>query len=216
MLVGYQSTPFLSSHAWIVKTDSSGNLEWTKECADGTMAFNVVQTQKWECIIGGNTKTERGDMDFWLMKLEGDNAAPTISEPDRIPVSDVYENQRVNVSATVNDDMSGVSQVLLSYSTDGGYNWINVTMTKMTGNFYVGAIPGLASDTRVLFKIIAYDRAGNVAVKDNAGRYYGYTVRKADHPFPLPIEMLFGIVAVLALLFAGAFLIFWKKRRSQS
>jgi hypothetical protein len=213
MLVGYQSTPS-SSYAWIVKTDSSGNLEWSKGYEDGTMAFNVMQTKKWEYIIGGNIRTKAGDMDFWLMKLEGDNNMPTIGEPNRSPAYDVYENQKVNVSVTVNDDISGVSQVLLSYSIDDGYNWINVTMAKISDNSYIGTIPSFATGTKILFKIIAFDNAGNLAVKDNAGQYYSYTVSKAGG-LPQPNEILFGIIAFLAFAFAGTYLITWKKRRSR-
>ncbi len=97
----------------------------------------------------------------------------------------------------VTDTESGVHNVTLSYSTDGGETWNNVTMQKTTGDTYQGEIPGLPAGTHVQYKIIAYDNVGNPAVEDNAGEYYVYTVIPE---FPTLISMLLVLIALTTIL----------------
>ena len=49
-------------------------------------------------------------------------------------------------------------------------------MNNISDNTYMGKIPGFQADTRVQYKIIAYDKANNPAVEDKNGEYYIYTV----------------------------------------
>ncbi|RLG81100.1 MAG: hypothetical protein DRO09_02290, partial [Thermoprotei archaeon] len=57
-----------------------------------------------------------------------DNTAPTIGEPTISPESPV-EGSNVTIRVNVTDTLSGVAEVILSYSTDGGLTWTNATMT---------------------------------------------------------------------------------------
>jgi len=121
---------------------------------------------------------------------------PSISDISQDPeIPDDLET--VTVTVIVTDTESGVHNVTLSYSTDGGETWTNATMQKTTGDTYKGEIPGQPAGTHVQYKIIAYDNVGNPAVEDNAGSYYVYTViPEFPSAIILPLFMLFALIAV--------------------
>ena len=140
---------------------------------------------------------DTGYYDVWLTISFYDTAPPDIGTPTREPSGDVEEGQPVNILANVTDIESGVQNVTLSYSTDGGETWHNAAMEKTTGDTYQGEILGLPAGTHVQYKIIAYDNVGNPAVKDNAGEYYVYTVIP-EIPTAI-ILLLFMFLALIAV-----------------
>ena len=135
-----------------------------------------------------------------------ENATYTARARDLVPpsISDVSQDpqipddlETVTITANVTDTDSGVYNVTLSYSTDSGQTWNNVTMQKTTGDTYQGEIPGLSAGTYVQYKITSYDNAGNPAVEDNAGSYYVYTIiPEFPSAIILPLFMLFALIAV--------------------
>jgi len=135
-----------------------------------------------------------------------DDVLPVIGTPVHTPeIPD--DGEDVTVSVNVTDADTGVRPdgVILSYSTDGGGTWNNVTMSKTTGDTYEGIIPGLPAGTEVEYMIIAYDYANNEAVKDKAGDYYVYTV--------IPEFPTWQIIT-LTLLLIGIIVVLAKKRQN--
>jgi len=109
--------------------------------------------------------------------VKTDNTPPKIGVPSQDPDRDkVGHYQNVTVTVEVSDEGAGVRDVILSYSTDEGGTWTNITMDKVCGDVYVGMIPGFEEGTHVQYEIIAYDRVNNFAVENNAGEYYVYNV----------------------------------------
>ena len=135
-----------------------------------------------------------------------DNTRPDIGTPTHEPETP-DPDEDVTVSVNVTDDDTGVRPdgVILSYSTDDGETWKNITMSKATGDTYEGIIPGLSAGTHVSYRIIAYDYADNEAVKDNEGDYYVYTV--------IPEFPSWQIIA-LTLLLVGIIVVIAKKRQN--
>ncbi len=134
-----------------------------------------------------------------------DDVPPIIGTPINTPeIPD--DGEDVTVSVDVTDADTGVRPdgVILSYSTDDGETWKNVTMNKTTGNTYEGTIPGLPAGTQVKYMITASDYAGNEAAKNNAGQYYVFTV--------IPEFPTWQIV-VLTLLLIGTVIVIFKRRR---
>jgi len=137
-----------------------------------------------------------------------DDVPPVIGTPSQDPPeNNVQPYQKVTVSVDVTDADTGVRPdgVILSYSTDGGGTWNNVTMSKTTGDTYEGEIPGSPADTQVKYRIIAYDYANNEAVENKAGEYYVYTVITE---FPN-----WQIIA-LTLLLIGIILVIMRRRQN--
>ncbi len=135
-----------------------------------------------------------------------DDVLPEIGTPIHTPeIPD--DGEDVTVSVNVTDADTGVRPdgVILSYSTDGGGTWNNVTMSKTTGDTYEGIIPGLPAGTQVEYMIIAYDYANNEAVENKAGDYYVYTVITE---FPN-----WQIIA-LTLLLIGIILVIMRRRQN--
>jgi hypothetical protein len=141
-----------------------------------------------------------------IFQIEPDNTRPAIGTPVHTPeIPD--DGEAVTVSANVTDADTGVRPdgVILSYSTDDGETWNNVTMSRTTGDTYEGIIPGLPAGTHVKYMIIAYDNAGNFEVEDQLGDYYVYTVITE---FPN-----WQIIA-LTLLLIGIILVIMRRRQN--
>jgi hypothetical protein len=114
--------------------------------------------------------------------MPGNNNPPVVGDPLQEPDPfHVEPDNNVTVFVNVTDLQSGVREAILSYTVDGGMTWENVTMGESvrynsTTALYQGTIRNQSYCTWVKYKIIAYDNAGNSAIKDNAGEYYVYQV----------------------------------------
>ncbi len=147
---------------------------------DPSLGLNVVET----------TTLEATTPEYMTKTPPPTEIAPssqTLSEPDVTPPSintvfqkpfqdNVWPNSEVTVYANITDKETGVRSAILSYSTDQA-EWVNLTMTyNTTISLYEAKIPPQPAGTHVKYKVIAYDYAENIAVNDNAGEYYVYTV----------------------------------------
>jgi hypothetical protein len=114
------------------------------------------------------------DLNGKIYKLlaTAETTPPSISTPFNMP-SEPTPHQEVAITVEVTD-ISGVQMVILSYTNNGEYT--NVTMSLIIGNTYSADIPAMADETEVRYRIIATDNLGNVAVNDNLGQLYNYTV----------------------------------------
>lgn len=92
------------------------------------------------------------------------------------PAENVQPTDIVAVNVTVRDTYSPIKNVTLSYSIDNGKSWENITMTLLVDDIYNATIPAFDVGTTVIYKIVAFDEAQNMATEDNAGNYYVYTV----------------------------------------
>jgi hypothetical protein len=124
----------------------------------------------------------------WAIGPPPDTNPPTIKTPFQQPEPDkVMPDQAVTVYVNVTDMESGVKNVILSYTTNGGATWTNLTMLyNATSMLYQATIPAFPSGTTICYKVIAYDNADNVAINDNAGQYYCYTI---NPPAPPPLSV---------------------------
>jgi len=145
-----------------------------------------------------------------IFQIERDNTPPVIGTPVHTP--EIPEaDEAVTVSVDVTDADTGVRPdgVILSYSTDGGGTWDNVTMNKATGDTYEGQIPGLPGGTNVQYRIITYDNAGNFAIDDNGGQYYVYVVI----PVPFWMQWWFWVIVIVGIVALAGAVFFLKKRK---
>jgi len=133
-----------------------------------------------------------------------DDGDPVIGDPVQTPETP-DDGEVVIVSVNVTDADTGVHPdgVILSYRAGDG--WINVTMSKVTGDEYEGEIPGMPGGTYVEYMIVAYDYAGNAAIDNQSGNYYVYTVIPE---FPT-LQVL-----VLALVLLGVVAVIVKRKRN--
>ncbi len=128
-------------------------------------------------------------------------AGQEIDEQSELNVNTtVIDNSTVHSLTGLTINASGVSQVLLNYSTDGGVTWNTTTMTKIEGtDIYQGAIPGFKAGTKVRYNIVATDNDGNAASSPT----YWYKVRSVPQTGTYFIFGV-GVGFVFALIIAGA------------
>ncbi len=160
----------------------------------GTFTLRVTGTS--------NSLTHYRDIPVTILSASLDITPPQIGKPAQKPHKNIIElNETVTITVNATDEESGIDKVTLSYTTDNGTTWTNLTMNlNITTNSYATIIPEQQPSTIVKYKIIAYDNAGNMAVADNAGQYYIYTVIPE---FSLAtILALFIILSMLVVVFA--------------
>jgi len=126
-----------------------------------------------------------------------DTTPPNITDVHQQPTADnVYPTDKVQVYANVTDDLSGVKQVTLSYTTGNG-TWFNVTMSNLAGYQYNGTIPQFAYGTTITYVLIAEDWAGNTITTQQMGYDYQYQVIPE---FPSPLIVLILMATTLAAI----------------
>jgi hypothetical protein len=122
---------------------------------------------------------------------------PIIGVPTQEPPSDmVMPYQNVTVSVNITDTESGVKNATLHYNINNTATWTTIIMSyNSTSGLYYATIHGQSEETYVKYKIVAYDNAENMAVEDNAGQYYTYTVIPE-----FPSSLILLLVMVLPML----------------
>jgi len=103
-----------------------------------------------------------GNVNFWI-RTEFVKPYLEVSVPSR-----VFAGEAALFTAIANDTESGVDKVTLSYSTDDGVTWNAMEMLEGEPQVYEGEIPGQPVGTTVLYKIEAWDNAGNKAVEEGS------------------------------------------------
>jgi len=218
------NTPPITEHdydgAWrksdftitLTATDNINRIEETYyRINDGPVKKVSVDGQPCITTEGANNTLEYwsadtvGNEEFPHKILTGiklDKTAPMIEIPFRMPENDVEPDQEVKVLVNVTDFVSGVKIVALYYTNDT--IWRSVPMAfNTTSALWEAIIPGHVEGTQVKYRIEAYDNAENVAVEDDAGQCYTYTVIPE---FP-------SVTMLLLLLIFSSFVIALMKRR---
>jgi len=158
----------------------------------------TIDETSWNSGINPITVTMDGSYEVTAHYV-ADTTEPSIDTPFHEPYPP-SSGEKVIVSVNVTDYLSGVREVILSYSTDEGETWTHVPMNKTIGDIYTGEIPGFLECTWVSYKITAYDKADNEAVEDKAGGYYGYHV-VPEFPTWTAILATLCIVSVVLMFF---------------
>lgn len=165
--------------------------------ATDTLAFVEFQVAKLPnatvtpltCGLGIN------DSDTYFQDLDGNDMLTTLNDgaysiaytvppplaiatPTQVPAANnVNANANVTVSANVTGGDGGVHNVTLYYSTDNvTFAGVSAMTLNTTTGLYGGLIPGYSNGTKVYYKILAYDGAGNSVVKNNNTQNYSYPV----------------------------------------
>ncbi|MHA1971620.1 MAG: hypothetical protein ACTSW1_01435, partial [Candidatus Hodarchaeales archaeon] len=121
--------------------------------------------------------------------------------------TDVYPDTVVSITATVTDTadedeiISGVDEVTIEYSTDGGSTWTELTVTA-TGATYSASLPTFAADTTVQVRVTATDAAGNSETSDvlsfTVVAKPTTTTTTTKKPAP-GFEFIFGFMALVGI-----------------
>jgi hypothetical protein len=138
----------------------------------GVFANNGLGVGAFKFYADGRLTTgAEGDHGWWARTYSWDIVAAVDLTGDRAPVISDFtylyttlSTEPRTIEATITDDNpsggnAGVDVATLHYSTDGGENWNDVTMTGTEPNFS-GDIPGQAPGTDVLYYVSAEDVEG--------------------------------------------------------
>jgi len=189
---------------FIVKiTDSSGvrGVELTIDgvsqgamASDGGKYIKSVSltegSHSWSITAIDNVNNSAVENYFFTLII--DTKPPVImglSEPSNPVFGEV-----ATITCRVSDEPSGVRDVYLCYSTDGGSSWVRTTMGLQEG-VYRGSIPSQFFFTEVQYYVEAVDNAGN-----------RFQTAVSKYTVGIPI-WLYSAVAALIIVFAAAFLL---------
>ena len=182
---------FLEAAAWNL---AAGVISESSEEWDGNVA------QELRNVIGLSGNVIPLHVVAVGMPENSDSTPPTIGIPTQDPdLSSIDPNQKVTVTVQVSDEGVGVSGVVLSYRINGGQTWIDTAMPSVAASTYSGEILGLEEGNTVQYKILAYDKAENLAVEDNSGNYYSYTIIPEIHNFLAVIFVLLVVMTAILI-----------------
>jgi hypothetical protein len=129
-----------------------------------------------------------------------DNTPPVIENVYQQPLSDsVYPDDEVVVYANVSDDLSGVKQVILNYTTNNG-TWFSIEMKRLEGSLYNATIPEFPYCTNVTYVIIAEDKANHTITTVDLGYTYQYHVIP-EFPSFLIMPLFIIVTMLIAILY---------------
>lgn len=116
-----------------------------------------------------------------------DTTPPTVSGLSA-PSSPAFGEQ-ITITCMVSDELSGVREVRLYYSTNGGVSWNTVDMSLQAGR-YVGTIPFQMPFTSVQYYVEAVDRVGN-----------RYQTTISTLSIGIPIWLYIAVIAIIIVIF---------------
>jgi hypothetical protein len=129
-----------------------------------------------------------------------DTTPPEIADVSQYPTEDsVFPDDIVSVNATVTDNISGISRVVLNYTTNNG-TWFDVEMSHLEGSIWNATIPGFPYCTTVNYTIIAEDTVGNSITSEDLA----YTLQY--HVIPEFASYIALLLLTTATLLAAALL----------
>ncbi|MDH7564451.1 MAG: hypothetical protein QHH24_06210 [Candidatus Bathyarchaeota archaeon] len=98
---------------------------------------------------------------LYVFKATIDSKPPDINQVTQNPDKDsVHPDTAVEIFANVTDELSGVKQVILNYTTGNG-TWFTQIMNPYSTDIFNGTIPAFPYCTTVTYIIIAEDNANN-------------------------------------------------------
>ncbi len=137
-----------------------------------------------------------------------DTSGPSIIGVVHSPSSPT-ELETVTVNATVTDD-SGLQSITLHYRVNGGA-WQTIDMTLIGGDLYSVTIGPFAVSDTIEYYISAVDNSinYNLAINDNSGLYYSFTVSIVIPEF----QMISLLLPAITCLFLGFGLVALQRRK---
>lgn len=142
---------------------------------------------------------DNGGSYFSVTIIDEDTTPPVISEVEHFPTP-VVASEFVFISATVTDP-SGIFNVTAYYRVNGG-SWLFNEMFIQAPTLYQKNLGSFSVDDLIEYYIVAFDSASgpvfNMAIEDNGGLYYSFTVVASIPEFQFNM-MLFQIIGLCVI-----------------
>jgi hypothetical protein len=148
---------------------------------DGTEIgeYPLAQTSPMVSMSGDGTTIAiagPGYDSLYLFKTTVDSTPPDINDVWQQPANDsVTPTDIVNIFANITDNLSGIKQVTLNYTTGNG-TWFTTTMEPYDIDIYNSTIPAFPYCNTITYVIIAEDYANNTITSQDVGYTLQYHV----------------------------------------
>ncbi|MHA2261454.1 MAG: right-handed parallel beta-helix repeat-containing protein [Candidatus Thorarchaeota archaeon] len=150
---------------------------------DSPYEIDIENEDRFPLMDSSLVQSHKGDLFSYGPDMTGATLAPEL--PTTI------DNVTVNVNAAAR---YGVALVVLSYSTDGGLTWTNLTMSYVDGEWR--AILTQLPASQVMCKVFVMDNLGNWIVRD----LDTFEVAASFDPVPLGIVSVIGIIGIAGVV----------------
>ena len=135
---------------------------------------------------------------LYVFRMITDTTPPEIENVYQEPANDiVYPDDEVIVYANITDNLSGLKQVTLNYTTNNG-TWFSVNATNLSENVWNTTIPAFLYCTDITYVIKAEDNAYNIITTEGMEYDTQYHVIPEFPSFLiLPLFMIATLLAVI-------------------
>lgn len=141
----------------------------------------------------------------------GDTSPPIISDIQlEIPQPEAYQDIPLSINFVENG--SGIQNVTLCISTNGGLTWSRICMDLLNSTTYNATLPGQIGGSTINYYFVIYDKAGNSRRNPENG-CYSITFSEESLPKELiPLWVFYLIMGLLVGLIIGEILFYRGKR----
>ena len=154
-----------SDDFWLVKTDSSGNVQWNQTYGGNyaEIAYSIIQTTDWGgyALAGFTDSYGAGDYDFWLVKTDVTGHAEWNKT-----YGGTYEDIAYSVVQT-DDGGYAIAGYTKSYGAGDYDSWL--VKTDLLGNHLANRTYGGTDDDRA-YSVVQVDDGAYVLVGDTQSR----------------------------------------------
>jgi hypothetical protein len=157
---------------WVVKLDSSGNIEWEGSYggSDWDRAYSIQATDMGDYIVAGYSSSSDGDVsgnngeqDYWIVKLSGNSSNSGDTTPPASPTNLSVQqiDDYIDLSWDVNpeDDLAGYNVYRSEFSFTSKNEATQINQNLRTAAWYEDL--DVFSGTTYYYAVTAIDDSGN-------------------------------------------------------
>ncbi|MFX1294973.1 MAG: hypothetical protein ACFFD2_09000, partial [Promethearchaeota archaeon] len=120
--------------------------------------------------------------------------------------------QNVSLTININEDGSGIENVTLYISLDGGVEWNQILMANLNSTSYETNLPGQPAGSTIKYYFIIYDNAGNSIRNPTTGFYsLSFTLQPTQEKL-IPLWVFWLVIGIIAGIFVVSILIYRSKK----
>ncbi|UCD92482.1 MAG: hypothetical protein JSV43_00695 [Methanobacteriota archaeon] len=181
----------------------AGNESWVFDTSSvGWISERLYSVRPRATDIAGNMESPSSTLLFAY-----DPTSPTVTLTNPVGAESLEGGRSLEIKWDATDTFLNESSVRISYSSDGGANWVVIASDEFDDGFYNWTLPRMKMELRI--RVEASDFAGNSGF-DTSDVFYVRAPPKEDW-----LASYWWVILIIALLATGLIIYYMKKKRGE-